>query len=219
MKTKSTTKPRVALYARTSPTGHGQNPELQLEELRQVAGQRGWSVVQEYVDEGVSGRKDSRPALDEMLEAVGAGRVDIVAVWKLDRLGRSLQHLLRILDHLKHCGVQFVSVRDAGMDSTSPSGKLLIHLLAAFCEFEAEVIRERSMAGQHRARAQGKHCGRPVVKLDLRPALALIEQGRGLKQVATILEVNRNTLRRRLREAGKWPLPNRGQKHPSEIHP
>ena len=84
---------RAALYARVSTTGHGQDVELQLEELRQVAAQRGWVVHEEYVDEGVSGGKASRPALDRMMADVQAGRLDVVLIWKLDRLGRSLQHL------------------------------------------------------------------------------------------------------------------------------
>ncbi len=96
---------RAALYARVSTVGHGQDVGLQLDELRQVAGQRGWEVVEEFTDEGVSGVKTSRPALDRMLADAQAGRFDVVAVWKLDRLGRSLQHVLGVLDQLTGQGV------------------------------------------------------------------------------------------------------------------
>jgi len=196
---------RAAVYARVSTTGQGQDVGLQLEELRQVAQQRGWVIVEEFVDEGVSGAKTSRPGLDRMLAEAQAGRFDVLAVWKLDRLGRSLPHLLQVLDQLTGWGIAFVSVRDVGIDTTTPTGRLLLQLLGAFAEFERSLIRERVIAGVKRAQAAGKHCGRPRVEMDLRPAVALLEQGRGLREVAEILNVNRNTLRRRLREEGLWP--------------
>ncbi len=199
---------RAALYARVSTSNHGQDVGLQLDELRQVAGQRGWHIVEEFVDEGVSGSAESRPALDRMLEQARRGKLDLVVVWKLDRLGRSLQHLLQVLDELQHQGVGFVSVRDAGIDTTSPSGRLLLHLLGAFAEFERSMIRERVVAGVRRAQSKGKHCGRPRVELDLRPATSMLDAGYGLKAVASSLGISRTTLRRRLEEAGEWPRPH-----------
>lgn len=196
---------RTALYARVSTSGNGQDVGLQLDELRQVAAQRGWVVAGEFTGEGVSGAATERPALDAMLDAARRGRIDLVVVWKLDRLGRSLQHLLQILDELQHLGVGFVSVRDAGIDTTTPTGRLLLHLLAAFAEYERSLIRERVVAGVRRAQAKGTHCGRPVVTMDLRPALALLERGHGLKRIAAMLDVSRTTLRARLTEAGHWP--------------
>ena len=196
--------PRVALYARVSTTGHGQDVGLQMEELRQVGQQRSWTTT-EYVDDGVSGSTSSRPALDQMLDAARRGKLDVVCVWKLDRLGRSLQHLLQVIDELTALGVGFVAVRDAGIDTTTPQGRLLLQLLGAFAEFERAMIRERVVAGVRRAQAKGQHCGRPVVALDLRPALAMLESGYGLKAMAKSLGVSRATLRRRLDEVGKWP--------------
>ena len=197
---------RAALYARVSTVGHGQDAGLQLDELRQVAAQRGWAVQGERVDAGVSGIKESRPALDQMLADAHAGKLDLVAVWKLDRLGRDLRHLLSVCEDLTSWGVDLVSIRDSGIDTTSPQGKLLLSLLGAFASFERELIRERVIAGVRRAQAAGKHCGRPRVEMDLRPALALLREGRGLKDVARILGVPRATLRRRLKEAGHWPV-------------
>ena len=196
---------RAALYARTSTSDQGQDPELQLEELRRLAEQRGWNVVAEHVDEGVSGAKKDRPALGQLLADAQAGRIDVVAVWKLDRLGRSLQHLLRTLDDLSGWGVQFVSARDAGIDTTTASGRLMLQMIGAFAEFEREIIRERVIAGVRRAQAAGKHCGRQRVELDLRPALAMFEQGYGLKATAKATGVAVTTLRERLKEAGEWP--------------
>ena len=201
---------RAALYARVS-THHGQDVGMQLDELQQVAAQRGWETV-EYIDEGVSGTKASRPAIDRMLADAQAGKLDVVAVWKLDRLGRSLQHVLGVLDELGGWGVEFVSLRDAGLDSTTPAGRLFTAIIAAFAGFERDLIRERVVAGVRRAQASGKHCGRPKVELDLRPALAMLGQGHGLKTTAKAIGVSRATLRRRLEEAGEWPRPEGVQK-------
>ena len=200
--------PRAALYGRVSTTGKGQDVGLQLEELRRVAEQRGWRPGDEYTDEA-SGATQHRPGLDRMLADVQAGSVDLVAVWKLDRLGRSLQHLLVLTETLTAAGVDLVSIRDPGIDTTSPSGRLLLQLLGAFAEFERGLIRERVVAGVRRAQARGTHCGRPLVELDLRPALAMLDRGHGLKTTAKALGVSRATLRRRLTEAGEWPRPRR----------
>lgn len=209
---------RAALYGRVSTVGHGQNVDMQLEELRQVAGQRGWNVHREYIDQGISGAQESRPALDALLEDARLGKVDLVAVWKLDRLGRSLQHLLSVLDELTRLGVQFVSVRDSGIDTTSPSGRLMLAMIGAFAEFERGLIRERVLAGVRRAQMAGKHCGRPRVEIDLRAATILLGQGHSLREVADMLRVPRTSLRRRLLEEaesnGKTPV----QKPPSTSH-
>ncbi len=199
-----TTKPkRVGIYARAS-TGD-QDAQLQVEELRRLAVQRDWKITAEYVDEGVSGTKTSRPELDRLLADAQAGRLDVVLVWKLDRLGRSLQHLLSVLDDLQSWGVGFASARAPGIDTTAVSGRLLLQLLGAFAEFEREMIVERVTAGVRRAQASGKHCGRPKVEIDLRPALAMLREGNGLKATAGAMGVGISTLRRRLREAGEWP--------------
>ncbi len=200
---------RAALYARVSTTGHGQDVGLQLDELRQVAAQRGWEAVA-YVDEGVSGAKDSRPALDRMLVDAREGRLDVVAIWKLDRLARSVRHLLELGDSLNAWGVGLVSIRDAHIDTTTPSGRFTLQILGAVAELERGLVRERVIAGVRRAQAAGKHCGRPKVELDLRPALAMLGQGHGLKTTAKALGVSRATLRRRLVEAGEWPRATEG---------
>ena len=199
---------RAGLYARVSTTNRGQDVGLQLDELRQVAAQRGWQVAEEriYVDDGISGSAESRPALDRMLADAQAGRFDVLLIWKLDRLGRSLRHLLTLISTLDAAGVGLASVRDPGLDTTTPTGRLLLQLLGCFAEFEREQIRERVIAGVRRAQAAGKHCGRPRKELELRPVLAMLREGRSLRDVAAILKVSRTTLRRRLQEAGEWPV-------------
>lgn len=196
---------RAALYARVSTTNHGQDVGLQLDELRQVAAQRGWEVATVFEDAGISGSKESGPALDRMLDEARAGHFDVVAVWKLDRLARSVAHLMQITEALRAWGVGLVSLRDAHVDTTTPGGRFTVQILGAVAELERSLIRERVVAGVRRAQAAGKHCGRPRKDLDLRPALALLKEGRGLKEVARILKTSRATLRRRLHEAGAWP--------------
>jgi DNA invertase Pin-like site-specific DNA recombinase len=199
------TKPiRAALYARVSTTGHGQDVGLQLDELRQVAAQRGWTAT-DYVDEGVSGSKDRRPALDRMMADARAGKLDVVAVWRFDRFARNTAHLLAAMDEFRVLGVSFVSLREQ-IDTSTPMGKAMFTIVSAISELERDLIRERVVAGVQRAKATGKHCGRPKVAMDLRPALAMLREGRGLKEVSAILKVSRATLRRRLQETGAWPL-------------
>jgi DNA invertase Pin-like site-specific DNA recombinase len=195
--------PRAALYARVSTLGHGQDVGLQLEELRQVAAQRGWDAV-DYVDEGVSGAKDRRPALDRLMADARAGRLDLVAVWRFDRFARDTGHLLAAMEEFRALGVHFVSLREQ-VDTSTPMGKAMFTIISAIGELERDLIRERVVAGVRRAQASGKHCGRPKVDVDVRPAMALLREGRSLKEVSAILKLPRATLRRRLREVGGWP--------------
>ena len=148
---------KAAIYARVSTLD--QEPENQLQELRRYAQARGWTAV-EYVDRGVSGAKDRRPALDQLLADAKRRRFDVVVCWRLDRLGRNLKHLITLLDELQALGVAFVSLAE-GIDATTPAGKLQMHILGAIAEFERERIRERVLAGLQRARTQGKRLGRP----------------------------------------------------------
>ncbi len=149
----------VALYARVS-TLNGQNPDLQLAELREYAQRRGWHVHSEYVDLGVSGARESRPELNKMLSDAHARRFDAILCWKLDRLGRSLKHLVVTLEDLQAYGVAFISLRD-NLDLSTPSGRLMFHVVAAMAEFERALIRERVSAGIQAARNRGQRIGRP----------------------------------------------------------
>jgi len=187
---------RVALYARVSTTD--QDVGMQLDELRQVSRQRGWHISGEYIDEGVSGAKTSRPALDQMMVDARTGKIDLVVVWKLDRLGRSLQHLLRILDDLQGFGVGFLSLRDSGIDTTNPQGRLLLQLLGAFSEFERALIQERVRAGLVRAKAKGIKLGRPERYVDVTRARQMLAEGRTQRQISMALRIPRTTLRRAL---------------------
>jgi DNA invertase Pin-like site-specific DNA recombinase len=147
---------RVGLYARVSTVD--QEPENQLQELRRYANARGWTAV-EYVDRGISGAKDRRPALDKLVRDATRRKFDVVVCWRLDRLGRNLKHLITLLEQLQALGVAFVSLAE-GIDATTPAGKLQMHILGAIAEFERGRIVERVKAGLARAKAQGKRLGR-----------------------------------------------------------
>jgi DNA invertase Pin-like site-specific DNA recombinase len=147
---------RCALYARVSTTD--QEPENQLRELRRYTEARGWTAV-EFVDHGVSGAKQRRPALDDLLAAAKRRKFDAVVCWRLDRLGRNLRHLILLIDELQALGVSFVSLGE-GIDATTPAGRLQLAVLGAIAQFERDRIVERVRAGLARAKAQGQRLGR-----------------------------------------------------------
>jgi len=150
---------KVGIYARVSTSDKGQDTEVQLCDLRTYADARGWEVFKEYVDVGQSGSKEQRPAFNQLMEDARKRKIDIILVWRLDRFGRSLKHLIVSLDELKTLGLGFVSFKES-LDFTTATGRLMLHLLGAFAEFEKEIIRERVKAGVAHARAKGKRLGR-----------------------------------------------------------
>jgi DNA invertase Pin-like site-specific DNA recombinase len=190
---------RVAVYARVSTTT--QDPETQLRELRTYVERRGWSLTEEFVDHGVSGAKESRPALDRLLRAARQRKLDVILVWALDRFGRSLRHLVTVIDELGALGVGFVAFTQ-GVDTTTsnPAGLLTLQVLGAVAEFERAMIRERVRAGVAKARAQGKHLGRP--RKEIRPERVhhLRAQGMSLRAVGKHLGVSKNLVARVLAE-------------------
>jgi DNA invertase Pin-like site-specific DNA recombinase len=155
---------RVALYARVS-TRNGQSTENQLRELKAVGKRAGWQVVAVYQDEGISGSKgrDARPGLDAMLKAAARREFEQVAAWSVDRLGRSLTDLLGTLKELHGVGCDLY-LHTQGLDTRTPAGKAMFGMMGVFAEFEREIITERIHAGIARARAQGRHLGRPRVE-------------------------------------------------------
>jgi DNA invertase Pin-like site-specific DNA recombinase len=166
-------KERAALYARCSTHDKGQDPELQLVPLREYCQRRDFTITREYIDNGISGMKDSRPQLDRLLEAARKRQIDMIVVWKLDRFGRSLKQLVTALDELSSLGVGFISYQD-NLDLTTPQGRLMFHIIGAMAEFERELIRERVKAGLENARRKGERLGRkPVAPIDIEKAIQL----------------------------------------------
>jgi DNA invertase Pin-like site-specific DNA recombinase len=158
-----------------------------------MAEQRGWVVAGEYVDLGVSGAKDRRPQLDAMLRDGHRGKHKVWAVWKLDRLARSVRHLVLLADELRALGIDLVSVEDT-IDTTTPSGRFVFHVLGAVAELERELIRERTIAGLASAKRRGVRLGRPRARFDLDKAAKLRAEGLSFDRVAAVLGVSTGTI-------------------------
>lgn len=189
---------QAALYLRTS-TGH-QFPENQGIELRQYAAQRGYEIVEEYVDHGFSGAKVRRPALDRLLHDARKGRFSVVLVWSCDRLARNTRHFLEVLDIFQSLGVQFISMREA-IDTEGPLGRAILVIIAALGEMEKAAIVERVRAGMYRAKLEGRRIGRAPLDVDRSALVHDRKAGMSLTQVARKYGVSRASVVRFVHEA------------------
>lgn len=187
---------RCAIYGRVSCDE--QDPEAQLHEVRDYVARRGWQA-EEYIDHGVSGRKDSRPQLDRLRQDIRRGRVDVVVCYKLDRIGRTLSGLVKFLDECRELGVDFVSTTQA-IDTTTAAGRAMLGLLSVFSEFEVETLRERVRSGIAKARAAGRAIGRPKVAFDRDLVLQLRNQGKSYREIAKVTGVSKTVIVRFLSE-------------------
>lgn len=197
------TKVRAAVYIRVSTTH--QNSDNQLHELERVAAARDWQIVATYRDDGISGAKgrDGRPALDALLKAATRREFDLIAVWSIDRLGRSLQHLVTTVNDLHAQGVQLYFHQQA-IDTTTPSGKLMFGVFSSFAEFERELIRERIKLGVERARKEGKKLGRPssVTESTRAAIVELYKKGMSPKKISQTLRCGVGTAFHTLKQRG-----------------
>jgi DNA invertase Pin-like site-specific DNA recombinase len=187
----STTK-RAALYVRVSTADRGQSVENQLQPLQDAAARLGWSIVAVHRDEGISGAKgrQQRPGLDAMLKGVTRGEYDVVAAWSVCRLGRSLPDLVGLLGELQARDVDLYLHQQA-LDTSTPSGRMLFGMLGVFSEFERAMIRDRVLAGLHRARSSGKRLGRPpTTPFRIARIRAALAEGGGIRQTARLLKVS-----------------------------
>jgi len=179
-------KPRVGIYARVSTAD--QNCAQQLRDLRAYCKARGWTVEGEYVDHGVSGTKATRPEMDRLMDAARRRSIDAVMVWKLDRWGRSMSHFVASVQELDNLGVRFIAMTQGiDTDKGNAAGRLLMNVLAAFADFEHELIVERTLAGLARARREGKTLGRPRKVLDREKVRQLHAKGLGVRAIAAQL--------------------------------
>src|SRR6201981_1002235 len=187
---------KAAIYVRVSTDK--QTVENQLRELRQIAQRRGWEVVQEYHDAGISGSKgrEARPGLDQMLNDAHRRRFDVVMAWAIDRLGRSLIDLLGTIQALQACGVDLYLDQQA-IDTTTPAGRLMFQITGAFAEFERSMIRQRVNAGLKRAVDAGKQLGRPRIAPALEKRIQnQLRAGKGMLKVAAECSVGSGTVQR-----------------------
>ena len=186
---------RAGLYLRVSTVD--QHPETQLLDLRQMAAQRSYEIVQEYTDR-ISGAKARRPGLDELMRDAKRGRFDVVLIWACDRIARSTRHLLDVLDELNRLGVEFVSFREQ-IDTGGPLGRAIVVIIGAIAELERSLIVERVRAGMRRARLDGQRIGRAPLILDSAAIQQDRQRGQSLRQIAKGHRVSTATIQRVLR--------------------
>lgn len=184
---------RAAIYTRVSTLD--QNPQSQQLDLQQLASQRGFEVVETYVDHGVSGTRVRRPGLDAMLSDARRGRFEVLLIWSCDRIARSTRHLLEVLDELTRLRIQFVSFREA-LDTSGALGRAVTVIIGAIAELERSLIIERVRAGMRRAKLEGRHIGRKPLDLDTTAIVADRARGLSLRQIGKIHQVSTATVRR-----------------------
>jgi len=182
---------RVALYARVSTKNNGQDPETQLIALREYASHRGFEIIDEYVDVGISGAKDRRPELDRLMRDARRRKIDAVLVARFDRFARSTKHLVLALEEFQSLGIDFVSLNES-VDTSTPMGKMIYTVIGAVAELERSLIRERVMMGLDRARRQGKKLGRPRTLVDRERVSSLRAAGFSFRQIATELRISKD---------------------------
>ena len=189
----SNSTPRVAIYARVSTKNNGQDPETQLLALREYAKARGLEVFAEYVDVGISGSKEKRPALNRLMDDARKRRFDAVLVARFDRFARSTRHLIQALEEFNALGVDFISLSES-IDTSTPMGKMVYTVIAAVAELERSLIRERVMMGLQKAKVQGKQIGRPAAQIDPAQVQALRGEGLSYRAIARQLGVSHPTV-------------------------
>lgn len=195
---------RTAIYARVSTANNGQDPTVQTRELEEYCQRRGWKVAGQYIDVGISGAKEKRPELSRLVADAHRRKFDAVIVWKFDRFARSVSHLLRALETFKALGIEFVSLTE-GVDTSTPTGRMIFTVLGAVAELERSLIAERVKAGLRNARAKGKKLGRPRVAVDTRRIARLRAQGRSWIAVAYDMGIGEGTARRASQAHAKNP--------------
>ena len=193
---------KVGLYGRVSTTDKGQDPELQLKDLRAYSKARGWKVFGEYVDRGESGAKERRPELDRLMEDARKRRIDGILVWKLDRFGRSLKSLVTTLEELRALGIQFVSYTE-DLDFSTPAGRAMANLIGVFAEFERDLIRERVRAGIQNAKSKGIRVGRRPLVDERILSMVRDRKGRGIsiRSISKELGLSRSVIHRAVARA------------------
>lgn len=193
---------RVGAYIRVSRAD--QRPALQADAITEMVERRDWKLVEIFSDLGFSGARDRRPGLDRLLASARRREIDVIVVWKTDRMARSLRNLINMLADFEALGVKFVSITEP-FDTSVPTGALMVSLIGAFAAFERSLLIERTRAGMNAARLRGAKIGRPRVAFDLDDARSRLATGEPLAVVARSLGIGATTLRRAMRPASAAP--------------
>lgn len=186
---------KVAVYLRVS--SGDQNHAAQRGDVLQLVQQRGWTIVEEYLDT-ISGVRARRPGLDRLMNDAHRGRFDVVVVWAFDRLARSVRHFLQVIDELRHLNIELVSYRE-NIDTTGPLGHTIMVILSAVAELERNLIIERVRSGMRRARLEGQHIGRPKLMVDREAVLRDRQRGFSIRQLAKMHRLSRTSVSRVLK--------------------
>ena len=190
---------RIAIYTRVST--HDQSVEMQISDLRHYCQQRGFNIYKEYSDEGISGTKDKRPGLDELMGDARKRKFDAVVVWRFDRFARSTKHLISALEEFRHLNVDFISYQE-NIDTSSPLGKAIFTIISAIGELERNIIIERVRAGIRRAKEEGKMLGRPkTLNLDVTVLKKMRRHGMSFRQIAREENVSVGSVYKTLRKS------------------
>jgi len=195
---------RVGLYARVS-TMHGQDPNVQLRELREYCQRRGFEIAEEFVDKGISGTRERRPALDNLMIACRKRLIDAVVVYRYDRFARSLRQLVNALEDFRSLDIDFISIHE-GVDTSTANGRLVFGIFASIAEFERELIRDRVRSGLAAAKARGKHVGRPRIIVSASAVALLRQQGRSWAEITRETGISKGTAQRAIATLPKTPL-------------
>jgi DNA invertase Pin-like site-specific DNA recombinase len=194
-------------------TNNGQDPEVQLRELREYCQRRGFEITEEFVDKGISGSRERRPALDKLMVACRKRLVDAVVVYRYDRFARSLRQLVNALEEFRSLGIDFISLHE-GVDTSTPNGRLVFGIFASIAEFERELIRDRVRSGMAAAKAKGKIIGRPKTAVDA-PRIALLRhQGRSWAEITRETGISKGTAQRAVAGLPKMVVAEASAAHP-----
>ena len=192
---------RVAIYGRVSTTE--QTSDNQINYLKEIVSQNGWELVRTYVDEGISGTKgrDKRPELDRLCKDMVRRKFNRILVWDISRLGRSLQHLVEFLNEVQSVNCHLY-IHQSGLDTSTPSGRMMFQMVGVFSEFEREMISERVKLGLERVKSQGQSLGRPN-KINTKMVTEMVQLrdiGWSMSKISDHLGVSKMSVSRSLRD-------------------
>ena len=194
---------RTAIYVRVSTKD--QSVDMQLNDLERYSRERGLNVFKMYEDNGISGTKETRPALNELMNDARKRKFDTVLVWRFDRFARSTKHLVNALYEFRSLGIDFISYQE-NIDTSSPLGEAIFTIISAMSKLERDIIAERVKGGLRKARAKGKRLGRPENEVDTDKIVKYKEEGKSIREIAKEMGIHRSKVERTLKQSASKSL-------------